>query len=236
MRFIIHELAYEKPVASGQWRYMRDGHPTGAIEKWRLSDAVDGFRFLRVDLDARDAHSGRSYLYHLTMDDNGRAIQLKYRFWDHGLEIIGNVLLEEEALVVTRETREERHEDVLALPRGYAFWFPATAGLSLLARLPAVKAKAAVTLRTTAAESDALMGPLLTTLDITLHEIEAIEMMGKTRNLRPLTIRWQDQERQTWLDENNWPLIMKRSDGLTAVQTRAIQVQRITRPGDEFNH
>jgi hypothetical protein len=232
MRFIIHELPYEKPVASGQWRYMRDGLPTGAIEQWRLSDAVDGFRFLRVDLDARDAYSGRSYLYHLTMDEKGRALQLKYRLWDHGLEIIGNVLLEEEALLVTRETREKRHEDVLTLPRGYAFWFPATAGLSLLAGLPVARTKTAVTLRTTAAEADALMGPLLTTLDISLDELQPIELMGKTRNLRPLTIRWQDQERRTWLDENNWPLVMKRGDGLTAVQTRAIRVQRITGPGE----
>lgn len=236
MRFIIHELAYEKPLSSGQFRYRRNGLSTGAIEQWRLSAAVDGFRFLRVDLDAREAQSGRSYLYHLTLDDYGRALQLKYRFWDQTLEIVGNVLLEEKALLITRETKEERYEDVLPLPAGYAFWFPATSGLSLLADLPPVTAKTAVTLRTTAAHPDSLMGPQKTDIEITHQEPHPVKIMDKTRNLRPLTLRWQDQERKIWLDDNNWPLMMKRGDGLTAVQTRAIQVQQITRPGNECSH
>ena len=71
MRFIIHELPYERPLLAGRLRYERDGQPTGAIEFWRLTDAVDGYRFLRVDLDARDAASGRSWLYHATLDAAG---------------------------------------------------------------------------------------------------------------------------------------------------------------------
>ena len=75
---------------------MLNNQPTGAVEEWRLSDAVDGYRFLRVDLDARNAPSGRSYLYHLTMDKLGNLVQLKFRLWTEGSEIIGSVLLEKD--------------------------------------------------------------------------------------------------------------------------------------------
>ncbi len=60
MRFIVHEQAYEKPIAAGQLRYERDGRATGAIESWRLTRAVEGYEILRVDLDARTAESGHS--------------------------------------------------------------------------------------------------------------------------------------------------------------------------------
>jgi len=32
MRFIIHELPYERPRLAGQLRYKRDGQPTGTVE------------------------------------------------------------------------------------------------------------------------------------------------------------------------------------------------------------
>ncbi len=72
MRFIIHQLPYERPIVAGQLRYERDGAPTGAVEQYRLTAAVDGYRFLRVDLDARTAPSGRSTLYHLTLNPDGQ--------------------------------------------------------------------------------------------------------------------------------------------------------------------
>jgi hypothetical protein len=92
MRFIIHELPYEKPLLAGQLRYERDGQLTGAVESWRLSDAVDGYQFLRIDLDARQAPSGRSYLYHLTLSSAGVLEQIKYRFWGDGIEAGGTVV------------------------------------------------------------------------------------------------------------------------------------------------
>ena len=42
MRFIIHELPYERPLRAGRLRYERDGRPTGAVEPGRLSEAADG--------------------------------------------------------------------------------------------------------------------------------------------------------------------------------------------------
>ena len=231
MRFIIHELPYEKPLTAGQWNYVLDGQATGAIEEWRLTEAVDGYRFLRVDLDARAAQSGRSYIYHLTLDEYGNPVQLKYRLWSTGLEIAGTVLLEEDAVIVTRETAGVRQEDIIKVPAGYAFWFPATAGLSLLTGLAETNNVTAVTLRTAAADPASLMGPHLTVLDISEDKPKAIDVMGTRQTLRTITIKWENQKRRLWVDAGGWPLMMERDDGLTAVTTRAIKYQRIIEPG-----
>ncbi len=231
MRFIIHEMPYEKPLTAGQWNYVLDGQDTGALEQWRLTEAMDGYRFLRVDLDARAAQSGRSYLYHLMLDEQGSPVQLKYRLWTGGLEISGTVLLEEDAVIVTRKTAGVRQEDILEVPAGYAFWFPATAGLSLLTRLAEASNVTAVTLRTAAADPASLMGPVLTAVDIRDEPPKVIDVMGTTQTLRGITIKWEDQRRRLWADAGGWPLMMERDDGLTAVITRAIKYQRIIEPG-----
>jgi hypothetical protein len=231
MRFIIHEMPYEKPLTTGQWNYVLHGQATGALEQWRLTEAVDGYRFLRVDLDGRAAQSGRSTIYHLTLDEYGNPIQLKYRLWAAGLEIIGNVLLEEDAVIVTRETAGERQEDIINVPAGYAFWFPATAGLALLSGLAGSNEVKAVTLRTAAADPAMLMGPISTTLAISEDEPKVFDVMGTAQTARTLTISWENQWRRLWVDPGGWPLMMERDDGLTAVTTRAIKYQRIIEPG-----
>jgi len=231
MRFIIHEMPYETPLTAGQWNYVLDGQATGALEQWRLTEAVDGYRFLRVDLDARAAQSKRSTIYHLTLDEYGAPVQLKYRLWAAGLEIIGTVLLEEDAVIVTRETAGERQEDVIKVPAGYAFWFPATAGLALLSNLAEANKVTAVTLRTAAADPALLMGPMSTTVDISEDEPQAIDVMGTTQTFRTITIKWENQKRRLWVDAGGWPLMMERDDGLTAVTARSIKYQKIIKPG-----
>ncbi len=226
MRFIIHEMGYEKPLTAGQWQYVRDGQATGAIEEWRLTKALDGYHFLRVDLDARAAASGRSTIYHLTLDENGAAAQLKFRFWDAGMEVVGTVVLEEDALIVTRERDGRRQEDVVNTGSGYAFWFPATAGLGLLARLGDVDGITGITLRSTADDPAMLMGPQLTKLSVREAPARKVEMLGKSETLKGKIITWADQQRTIWVNEQGWPLLMERDDGLTAVMKRLVKYQR----------
>ncbi len=235
MRFIIHEQAYEIPLASGMWRYFHDGRPTGAVEKWRLSDAVDGYRFLRVDLDARSAQSGRSYLYHLTLNQDGIPIQLKFRFWEDEFEIIGTVLLEEDSIIVTKEIKGERFEEILLLPKDYRFWFPASTGLGLLAKSPAKNIETAVSLQTNSNLPEKLMSPYVTPLQITRGDYTDLEIMNKQTMVCPLTIRWQGQQRKIWINKNNWPLMMERPDGLSAKESQYIQYQRISKPRSKSN-
>lgn len=231
MRFIIHELPYEQPLAAGQLRYAENGVATGALEAWRLTAAVDGYHILRVDLDARAAASGHSYLYHLVLNPYGQPEQLKFRFWGSDLDVNGQVVLEETAVIATREVNGRRYETVLNIAPNYRFWFPACMGLGLLAGNKNSDVVTAVSLRS--APSDAASAFRLFTTQVRLEagSSEKLTLLDQVYTTRPLTIRWDREIRRLWLDDNNRPLKMERGDGLTAVAIRHIQYPRIKAPG-----
>lgn len=209
MRFIIHEQPFERIVAAGQYRYEQDGNPTGAVEHWRLTAVSASYHFLRVDLDGRSA-SGNSYLYHLTLGENGRPERLQYRFWGDGLTINGNVLLDQEMALATRQVNGRSHEEHLSLPTDYVFFFPAVTGLGWLARQMGERERGTAVFLDPAIDQPENAFKLLAA-DLTLERGAA------------LTLRWPGQARTLWLDEQGWPLRMEREgDGLTAVAARMI--------------
>lgn len=220
MRFIIHQQPYERPIVAGQLQYEHESMPTGAQERFLVTAAVDGYRFLRVDLDARSAPSRWSTLYHMTLDPDGRPQQLKYRFWGGGLEIAGAVVWDELQLTATREVnglvyQDEADADVL--------WFPAGAGLALLRpQAGTVKARPAVTLNQDIADPARMMA-LLPVL-VSVRPIEAIEVTvtGATFAAAGYDIAWNGQERRVWLHQDGWPLRVWRDDGLTATITQLV--------------
>lgn len=233
MRFIIHEQPYERPLSSGTWEYYRDERPTGAVENWRLSSAVDGYSFLRVDLDARAATSGRSYLYHLTLDRDGSPLQLKFRLWANDTEIIGMVLLDKDTIIVTREIGGWRDEALIPVSDDYAFWFPASTGLGLLSKWQSVQSITGVGLRTGTGAIETEMSPFVTLLDLEVGEVGNLLIKDRSQQLKPLTIGWSDQQRRLWLDKDSRPLKMERSDGLVAIESHYTRVQRIRKPGTQ---
>lgn len=218
MRFIIHEQPYERPLLAGQLRYERDGRPTGAIESWRLTDAVDGYRFLRVDLDAREAPSGRSYLYHLTMNRIGRPEQLKYRLWGGGLDVSGTVLWENAHLIAIRKANGESYEETAA---GAAFWFPSGAGLSQL--LWSVGETKGITLKTDTDDPSAALALIETPMAIELGEAETMTFEEEILPIRPLSVSWAGNRRTVWLDTDGRPLRLWRDDGLAALAERLVR-------------
>lgn len=221
MRTLIRELPYEQPIAAGRYRYERDGQPTGAVESWRLTAAQEGYRFLRVDLNAQAAPSGDSYLYHLTLDAAGRPERLSFRFFGSAFQAGGNLLFDQDAVTLARNVDGRRMETERDLPPGFAFWFPATAGLALLAgRAGEGGIISAVTL-----DRDERFALLLVDLTIRADRPQPRVIMGKGTVLRPLTLSWADEQRTIWIDEYEWPLIMER-DGLAAVETRYIRYQQ----------
>lgn len=232
MRFIIRELAYEKVVAAGRLQYEQDGRPTGAVESWRLTTATPDYCFLRVDLDAREAESGHTYLYHLTLAADGRPERLQYRYWGGGLQVTGNVLLEAREVTATRMINDERFEEEVTVPAGYGFWFPSSIGLGLLAHREGTVT--GVTLHAAVDQPAAAFQLLVVEAQVTPGETETITLMERIVVARSCTIQWAGQKRSLWLDEHHWPVKMRRHDGLTAVATRYIRYQpsspRITGP------
>jgi hypothetical protein len=205
MRFLVHEQPYEKPIAAGQLRYWLDGAPTGAVEHWRLTQATPGYEVLRVDLDARSAASGHSYVYHLVRQTDGPPERLSYRFWGDGLEVVGTLLFAASNVTGTRSVNGRTYPEDRELQPGYGFWFPASVGLGLLVGFAG---GTAVTL-------NSVIGNQLSVFGLQVVEVE---VMGE----RPLTIRWLESKRIIWLDERGWVAKMERDDGLTAVASHAI--------------
>lgn len=222
MRFVVREQSYEKPIISGALQYEQNGRPTGAVEQWRLTTAVPGYQVLRVDLDARAAPSGHSYLYHLVRQENGRPERLSFRFWGNELRIEGTLVFDETAVSGTRTVNGHTFEVDQPLPPRCVFWFPSTIGLGLLAPLGTQTAVAALTLSTDFRSTHTAFALEAVTLQLTTGEIVTEWLDDTEQAIRPLRIEWHDQQRTLWLNDNNWPLQMQRQDGLTAVQSQFI--------------
>ncbi len=223
MRFIIHELEYEKPLAAGRLRYLQDGEPTGAVEAWRLTSAVDGFQFLRVDLDARDAASGRSYLFHMVLNPDGQPEQLKYRVFGTGLLVSGAIVWEPDNLTAARTVNDHSFEEVV--PRG-PFWFPSVLGLAALrfqikpresgADLPGAS------LVSQADDEDELFKLYATPVRITWKPVPDAQDQDAHSYLR---VTWPSQLRELWLDSDGYPVRLTRPDGIEAVTTQLVVYQ-----------
>jgi hypothetical protein len=217
MRFIIHEQPYERPLLSGRLRYMRDGAPMGAVETWRLTAAPDGYRFLRIDMDARAAPSGHSLLYHLTLNPAGRPEQLKYRFWGYGHEVSGSAVWEGDEVIARRRVNGLTFEDVAC---GVAFWLPSGAGLSLLAQSAGETRGIRMTIDP---DPSALMAFVETPVTIEWGAAAEEQFGAELLSIQPLHVTWGDQRRAVWLDDDRRPLRVWRDDGLTAVAERLIR-------------
>lgn len=218
MRFIIHELPYERPLLAGRLRYLRDGAPMGAVESWRLTAAAEGYRFLRVDMDAREAPSGHSHLYHATLDPSGRLEQLKFRFWGQGHEVVGSVVRQGDELIGSRRVDGRAYEDVA---RAGAFWFPTGGGLALLAEYAGETQ--GVRLALDLSDPARLLALQETPVTIEWGEAEMEQVDGAPPSVRPLRVAWADQQRVVWLDAERRPLRLWRDDGLTAVAERLVR-------------
>jgi hypothetical protein len=213
MRSLIRELPYEKPLVGGRYYYQRDGTPTGTVETWRLSAALDGYHFLRVDLNADAGEGGDSTLYHLVLNENDEPERLSFRHFQRGRQLHGTVLFEGLYITLTRQSDGQRHEVTLERPPEARFWFPATSALGLVA---SPGAGPALTLN----RADAFnLWP--TYLEVSEGPPERLTIMGQTVTTRPLTLAWAGERRLVWRDQAPWPLQMER-DGLVAVEGRRL--------------
>ncbi len=220
MRFLVKEQRYEKQIGSGQFRYELDGQPTGAVETWRLNAALDGYEVLRVDLDARQAASGHSYLYHLVRQANGRPERLAYRFWGYDLEIEGTLLFAETNITGTRAVNGRTFPEDLNITPNIGFWFPSAIGLGLAANM---ESGTAVTLNNTIGGEETLT---LTQIEMNVSprmtDVVEIAVAGKLVQTTAWQIQWSNAMRFIMKDAQGWPLRMERDDGLTAVEIRYI--------------
>ena len=228
MRFIVKEQSYEKPIGAGLFRYELDGVPTGAVEQWRLSQALEGYEVLRVDLDAREAASGHSYLYNLVRQANGKPERLAYRFWGDGLQVAGTLLFAETNITGTRTVNGRTHEEDLDIEPGTPFWFPSAIGLGLIVKARSGSGITAVTLNGAAGGDDTLaLQWVKVDVFFMITDTKPWQVAGKTIETVPTMVRWNGNQRIVVRDQDYWPVAIQRpnfADGklLSARETQYI--------------
>lgn len=79
MRYLHPVQAHETFVASGEYRFVKDGLALDKTEAWVMHKHADGGRFIRVDVDARRAE-GKSILLEALKDSDGSLLRLDLRY------------------------------------------------------------------------------------------------------------------------------------------------------------
>jgi hypothetical protein len=219
MRFIIREQEHEEPRSAGLLRYWLYGALTGAVEEWRLTAAPGDHKFLRVDLDARSAESGDSYLYHLALDPAGKPMRLKFLFFNAETHISGDLQFDGHSALLSREMNGRRLEEEQHLHDEWGFWFPSTVALGYLA----AAAGGGNHVRAITLERESGFGLRAVTAHLEWQSTEEMDVARQALRVRPCSIRWNDRSRKVWLDDDGWPVKMLRPDGLEAVESRRIR-------------
>ncbi len=221
MRFLIREQEYEIPVAAGKFRYEVNRNPTGRIESWRLTEVAGGYRFLRVDFDAREALNGDSTLFHLVIGPNGLLERLKFRHFGRTKEIFGDVQLKPDEITLSRIINDQRFDEEKKMPKNYAFWFPSALGLALLVNQE--KGRPSSTSVTLDIQNRFTLAFIPVTIDLIVEEELAVT--GKSVVAQRYLIQWDDQIRMLWLDLDGWPVLLEQNNGLKAVDIHQIRYQ-----------
>lgn len=178
MRFLVHEMAYEKLVASGRYRW-----PAGT-EQWRLTWAAGGYHILRVDHDTRPDNS---YLYHLILNPAGEPDRLLFRLFRPGLTVRGNVLFHDGVAWQSRLINGQSSQMELPYPAGTYFHFPTVTAFGLL-------------------QAVSPTNQLYPTLTLARTQLLALQPAMTTAGLNQLTVSWADQQQIVWLDKMSRPV------------------------------
>lgn len=201
MRLLMKEQPYEKRIAAGTLRYEREGQPTGTLEHWRYNHAMDGYKFLRFDLDSREA-SGDTFLCTILVDTNGRLENVRWRFYNGDFRARGQILFEGNHATAVREVAGEQFEAEVVLTNGMAFFVPAVMGLWLFKDQVV---QTAVMLDKSQRQPAAFM--------------KLISLPAQLEAVDNGFVLYQAEHRyEVALGEHGWPVKVVWPDGLTAVE------------------
>jgi hypothetical protein len=220
MRFVIREQEYETLLAAGLLSYRSAGAETGAVERWRLTQAVDGYGVMRIDLDRRDTVEDSSTLLHLLLNPDGRPERLKLRrFSAQQSPIDVDVLIDAGSLSMSRNCDGEIRQDEMSLPPGFALLMPATIGLAMFVHGNQGRRSATAI----ALDENRSFAPLRAEVEINQGDEEEIVVTGQTATVRPYLIRRNGVENTIWLDDYGLPVRFDDEDGTKAVEVRYVR-------------
>ncbi len=85
MRYLHPVQAHERFLASGSYRFSKDGERLRKSESWTVHGHPDGETFLRVDMDAR-AEEGKSILLEALRNSRGGLVRFDVRYENENFE------------------------------------------------------------------------------------------------------------------------------------------------------
>jgi hypothetical protein len=214
MRFIIREQEYEKLLAAGRLKYR-----SGDLESWRLTEAVEDYKVMRIDLDRRDADASHSTLLHLLLDPDGRCERAKLRDFSAVSDMSIDVLVDHESVSVSRASSEGVIHDDFERPSGFGLLLPGQIGLALFV------GDAACTLESPAIQLDSSrrFAPHQVAMKIEALAEERLAVMGQDMVVRPFLISHGDTQQTIWLDKHGLPMRVDDREGLYAKEDRYVR-------------
>lgn len=219
MRFIIREQEYEKLIAAGRLTYRAAGKATGALERWRLTQAIDGFWVMRVDLDRRETTAASSTLFHLLLDPHRRPERLKVRHFSGAADDDVDVLIEDGILSVRRTYDGQSAEEEMSLPAGFGLLMPAIIGLALF--VDGNQDQRSV--EAIALDEGRNFMPTLRSYELTPLPEEELTVTGQRIAVRPYLIRGSGMDVKLWLDDHGLPVRLDDSDDSRAIEDRYVR-------------
>lgn len=220
MRFLIREMEYERPVASGRLRFERAGDPTGLVEAWKFNRALDGYSFLRIEMDTNNPADQEITLVHVLVNRDANIERLKFRFFGKEIDIDGDVQFDRNLLTLNRafthkgKNTKERKVEEISFDSDAVFLFPTIASLALVTfTVPQDGQRSCIML-----DKESLFSIQSGYARFKWGEEEDREVLRQKVVVRPCSISWDTRTVRLWLDELNWPVSASFNDGLSATE------------------
>jgi hypothetical protein len=225
MRFLMREMEYERPVASGTFRFEADGQPTGSVESWRFSRALDSYSFLRVELDTHSQRDQEICLYHALLSPDMDMERLKFRYFGSRVEIEGDLQFDDHIVFMNRlisikmNGEKRRIVEEIPLESEAVLWFESIAGQGLAAAKVAENSQRSLLILEKEMDFASRHG------SARFHwgEEESRTVLRQQVAVRPCSISWDKSSVDIWLDEFSWPVSAAYASGITASETAYVR-------------
>jgi len=236
MRFLMREMEYETPVASGNLRFERNGEATGLVEAWKFTKALDGYSFLRIDVDSNSPYNQEITLVHVLLNRHMTIERLKFRFFGTQFDVDGDVQFDRNLMTLNRlisdkdKNTKKRLVEEFPFDPYTVFIFPTIANLALITlAIPEDGQRAYVML-----DKDGHFSSQFGNAQIKWGEEEDREISRRKVAVRPCSISWDTGQARLWLDELNWPVRASLSDDVLAAEVAYWRYQQAPEPGDRL--
>ncbi|GMQ78070.1 MAG: hypothetical protein BMS9Abin02_0567 [Anaerolineae bacterium] len=219
MRFIIREQDSERLLAAGLFSYLHNGQYTGVTEEWRLTDVLNRYRILRIDIDARESKSEESTLFHMVLNRENQPERLKIRFFSPASQGWADLLMGDNIITLTQEIGHQRWEDEVRYDVNSGFLFSSAAWLGYWIGHQGSKRASRIIHLSQKDKFELVERPLA----LQKQEGKPVLIGGRSIPTELFTVTLSDKIQNIWIDKFGLTLKAAIGNGFTAVETRYIR-------------